>query len=224
MKDQFRTKQELLQEVTLLKQRIHELEKHESERKRIEEALRENEKKCRELSIIDDLTQIYNLRQFYFQLTLESERSNRYAQHLTLFLIDLDNFKAFNDSYGHDEGDKVLQRFGQVMRTCLRKTDSTFRYGNDEFTALLPMTTSEAGWATAERVRLAFKQETFSPVPSQVVHLTASIGIGQYQPQENINDFVSRVHRLMRQAKKAGKDRQYSDSESPGQFKSPSQL
>lgn len=224
MKDQFRTKKELLQEVTFLKRRIHELEKHESERKQIEEALRENEKKSRELSIIDDLTQIYNSRQFFFQLTLESERSNRYAQPLTLLLIDLDNFEAFNDSYGHAEGDKVLQRFGHVMRRCLRKTDPTFRYGGDEFAALLPMTTSKAGWATAERVRLTFKQETFSPVPSQVVHLTASIGIGQYQPQEDINDFVSRVHLLTRQAKKEGKDRQYSDSESLRQFKSASKI
>jgi diguanylate cyclase (GGDEF)-like protein/PAS domain S-box-containing protein len=175
--------------------------------KRIEAALRASENRYRELSIIDDLTQLYNSRHFYFQLKIEIERSNRYEQPLTLLLLDLDNFKAFNDAYGHIEGDKVLMRLGQVINRCLRQADSAYRYGGEEFTILLPMTTGVDSAVTAERIRTEFKKERFSPVPDQEVHLTVSIGLGQYKPQEEMKAFVHRVDQLMYQAKKNGKDR-----------------
>ena len=148
-----------------------------TERKRAEDALRESEKRYHELSIVDDLTQLYNSRHFYFQLKSELDRSNRYEQPLTLLLLDLDNFKAFNDAYGHVEGHQVLWRLGQVVKRCLRETDFAFRYGGEEFTILLPMTTSADGAVTAERIRIEFKQETFSPAPGQDVHVTVSIGL-----------------------------------------------
>ena len=178
-----------------------------TDRKRMEEALRDSEKKYRELSIIDGLTQLYNSRHFYFQLKIELDRSNRYEQPLTLLLLDLDNFKAFNDAYGHVEGDQVLRRLGQVVKRCLRETDFAFRYGGEEFTILLPMTTSADGAVTAERIRTEFKKETFFPAPGQVVHVTVSIGIAQYKPQEEMKAFVHRVDQLMYQGKKNGKDR-----------------
>jgi diguanylate cyclase (GGDEF)-like protein len=172
-----------------------------------EEALRDSEKKYRELSIVDDLTQLYNSRHFYFQLKIELDRSNRYKQPLTLLLIDLDDFKQFNDAYGHVEGDQVLLRLGQVVKRCLRQTDSAYRYGGEEFTILLPMTTSKDGAVTAERIRSEFKKENFSPVPGQDVHVTVSIGLAQYKPQEDMKVFVHRVDQLMYQGKKNGKDR-----------------
>jgi diguanylate cyclase (GGDEF)-like protein/PAS domain S-box-containing protein len=183
-----------------------------TERKRIEEALRDSENRYRELSIVDDLTQLYNSRHFYFQLKIELDRSNRYEQPLTLLLLDLDNFKAFNDAYGHVEGDQVLMRLGQVVKRCLRETDFAYRYGGEEFTILLPMTTSADGAVTAERIRTAFKKETFSPAPGQDVHVTVSIGIAQYKPQEEMKVFVHRVDQLMYQGKKNGKDRVCSES------------
>jgi diguanylate cyclase (GGDEF)-like protein/PAS domain S-box-containing protein len=178
-----------------------------SERKRMEKELEVSEKKYRELSIVDDLTQLYNSRHFYFQLKIELDRSNRYGQPLTLLLLDLDNFKLFNDTYGHIEGDLVLSRLGQVIKRCLRQTDSAYRYGGEEFTTLLPMTTSEDGAVTAERIRTEFKKESFSPKSGQDVHLTVSIGLAQYKPQEEIKAFVHRVDQLMYQGKKNGKDR-----------------
>ncbi|MDD5101221.1 MAG: PAS domain S-box protein [Syntrophales bacterium] len=178
-----------------------------AERKRIEEQLRESEKRFRELSIIDDLTQLYNSRQFFFQLRMELDRSNRYRQPLTLLLLDLDNFKAFNDAYGHVEGDKVLQRLGRAVKRCLRKTDSAYRYGGEEFTFLLPMTTITDGVVTAERIRTEFKKETFSPAPGRDIHVTVSIGLAQYKAEEEMMAFVNRTDQLMYQAKKNGKDR-----------------
>jgi len=183
-----------------------------TDRKRTEKALEESEKRYRDLSIIDDLTQLYNSRYFYDQLKSEIDRVNRYGQPLTLLLLDLDNFKVFNDSYGHIEGDQVLSRLGQVAKRCLRQTDSAYRYGGEEFTILLPMTTSTDGAVTAERIRTEFKKENFPPVAGKDVHMTVSIGLAQYQPQEDMKVFVHRVDQLMYQAKKNGKDRVCSES------------
>jgi diguanylate cyclase (GGDEF)-like protein len=194
----------LAQQLEMEREKINgvnqELEEHE-------EALRDSERKYRELSIVDGLTQLYNSRHFYFQLKIELDRSNRYEQPLTLLLIDLDDFKQFNDAYGHVEGDQVLLRLGQVVKRCLRKTDSAYRYGGEEFTILLPMTRSADGAVTAERIRTEFKKENFSPVPGQDVHVTVSIGLAQYKPQEDMKVFVHRVDQLMYQGKKNGKDR-----------------
>ena len=181
-------------------------------RKRAEEALGESEKKYRELSIIDNLTDLYNSRYFYNQLKMEIDRVNRYGQPLTLLLLDLDDFKQFNDTYGHIEGDQVLSRFGQVVKRCLRQTDSAYRYGGEEFTILLPMTTSGDGAVTAERIRAELKEEIFSPVSDKHVYITVSIGLAQYKSQEDMKAFVNRVDQLMYQAKKNGKDRVYPES------------
>jgi len=178
-----------------------------TERKQAEEALRESENRYRELSIVDDLTQLYNSRYFYHQLKMEMDRTDRYRQPLSLLLLDLDDFKRFNDVYGHVEGDQVLLRLGQVVKRCLRETDSAYRYGGEEFTILLPMTTSGEGLVTAERIRTEFKKETFPPAPGQDVHVTVSIGLAQYKPQEEMKAFVHRVDQLMYQGKKNGKDR-----------------
>ncbi len=170
-------------------------------------ALRESEKKYRELSIIDDLTQLYNSRQFYHDLQMELDRVNRYQQPLTLLLLDIDNFKAFNDAYGHVEGDQVLLRLGQVVKRCLRQTDSAYRYGGEEFTILLPMTTSQDAAVTAERIRTEIKKEHFHPGSGNDVHITVSIGLAQYRTGEEMKPFVHRVDQLMYQGKTTGKDK-----------------
>jgi diguanylate cyclase (GGDEF)-like protein/PAS domain S-box-containing protein len=178
-----------------------------TERKKIEKVLQESEQRYRELSIIDDLTQLYNSRHFHAQIEKEIERSNRYDQPLTLLLLDLDNFKTFNDIYGHVEGDDVLLRLGQVIKRCLRETDSAYRYGGEEFTIMLPMTTSKEGIVTAKRIQTELRKEAFSPVLGEEVYMTVSIGLAQYKPKEDMRAFVNKVDRLMYQAKKEGRDR-----------------
>ena len=183
-----------------------------TKQKQVEEALVKSEERYHELSIIDGLTHLYNSRHFYLQLKSEIERSNRHGQPLTLLLLDLDNFKAFNDTYGHIEGDQVLLRLGQVIKRCLRQTDSAYRYGGEEFTILLPMTTSNDAAVTAERIRTEFKKEIFSPAPGQDIHMTVSIGLAQYKTKEEMKVFVNRVDQLMYQAKNSGKDRVCSEA------------
>ena len=182
-----------------------------TDRKRMEEALRESENRYRELSIIDDLTQLYNSRQFYHDLRMELDRVDRYRQPLTLLLLDIDDFKAFNDAYGHVEGDQVLLRLGQVVKRCLRLTDSAYRYGGEEFTLLLPMTTSQDAVIIAERLRTEIKKELFPPGSGNDVRITVSIGLGQYRAGEEMKSFVHRVDQLMYQSKTTGKDKVCTD-------------
>lgn len=190
-----------------LKKKIGELEKALSHIKKTEKALRKSEKKFRELSIIDNLTLLYNSRHFYNQLKMEIDRANRYTDPMTIILLDVDNFKAFNDTYGHIEGDQVLVRLGQVIKRCLRKIDSAYRYGGEEFVIILPVTACEDGVIIAERIRAEFKKENFSTLPGTDAHMTLSLGVSQYIPMEEMKGFVRRADQLMYQAKKNGKDR-----------------
>ncbi|HOO90451.1 MAG TPA: GGDEF domain-containing protein [Syntrophales bacterium] len=198
---------ELMDTTRDLTDAIDRLRNEIKERKRVEEALKESEKRYRELSTVDALTQLYNSRHFYLQLQAELDRAKRYGHPLTLLMLDLDDFKKFNDTYGHIEGDQVLWRLGQVIKRCLRETDFAYRYGGEEFTILLPMTTSVNGSVTAERIRTEFKKEIFSPVQGQDIHMTVSIGLTQYRPQEDMKTFVHRADQFMYEGKKAGKDR-----------------
>jgi len=178
-----------------------------TDRRRLEKELKESEERYRELSIIDGLTQLYNSRYFYSQLKMEIDRIERHEYPLTLMLLDLDDFKIFNDTYGHIEGDHVLLRLGQLIKRCLRKEDSAYRYGGEEFTIILPMTAKEEGAVTAERIREELRKENFSPVPDKNVNITVSIGLAQYRNHEDVSDFVNRVDNLMYQSKKNGKDK-----------------
>ncbi|MDI6743647.1 MAG: diguanylate cyclase [Smithella sp.] len=182
-----------------------------TKRKEALRALQESERKYRELSIIDDLTQLYNSRHFYAQLKIETERSNRYEQPLTLLLMDIDKFKEFNDTYGHVDGDNVLSQFGKLLKGCLRETDSAYRYGGEEFTIILPMTTIEDGIIMGERIQSELTEKAFSPVLGENVFMTASIGLAQYKPNEEMKAFVRRVDKIMYQAKSKGRDRIYSE-------------
>ncbi|MGB5422990.1 MAG: diguanylate cyclase, partial [Desulfobacterales bacterium] len=90
--------------------------------------------KLQRLAITDGLTKLHNSRSFYSQLEVEVDRFNRYKHPLALLLLDIDNFKSYNDSFGHLEGDKILVRISQVIKSCLRKLDTAYRYGGEEFT------------------------------------------------------------------------------------------
>jgi two-component system cell cycle response regulator len=114
----------------------------------------------------------------------------------------------------------VLSRLGQLVKRCLRQTDTAYRYGGEEFTILLPMTTGEDGAVTAERIRTEFRKENFSPTPGQEVHMTVSIGLAQYRTREDMEAFVHRADQLMYQGKQNGKDRVCSEPSFQAQFKS----
>ena len=183
-----------------------------TERKKTEHALQESKHRYRALSMIDDLTQLYNSRHFYAQLKKEIQRSNRYGQNLTLLLLDIDKFKVFNDAYGHVEGDIALSRLGKAIKRCLREIDSAYRYGGEEFTIILPMTTNEEGIVIAQRIQNELSKETFAPVPDHKVYLTVSIGLSQYKSNEDVKAFVRRADQLMYKVKKTERGKICSDN------------
>lgn len=158
------------------------------------------------LALTDGMTGLYNSRHFYNQLNYEADRAIRHKHDLALLLMDLDNFKCHNDSYGHMEGDKVLIRFGQILRNCLRANDIAFRYGGDEFTALLPETSIEGAYQVALRILTSFAAEVFQPAENINIAKTLSIGVTVFDLQEDPLDMVKRSDQAMYLAKQNGRN------------------
>ena len=162
--------------------------------------------KLQKLAVTDGLTKLYNSRSFYSQLETEVDRFNRYKHPLALLLLDLDHFKDYNDTYGHLEGDKVLVRFSQIIKSCLRTNDTAYRYGGEEFTVILPETGGEEAGTVAQRIRAALEAERFSPVNGKEVKITISIGVTEYQPKEELSTFIQRADRAMYRSKQKGRN------------------
>lgn len=186
---------------------VDALRREIADRVKTEEALRQSEIRYMELSIMDDLTGLYNQRHFYHLLLAEIERTERYERPLALLLLDVDDFKHYNDAYGHMEGDRVLERIGATIRRCIRRTDAAFRYGGEEFTVIMPETEGAQADVVAERIRTEFAAERFRPVPGHEESKTVSIGIAEFCTGESLKEFIRRADRGMYEAKKRGKDR-----------------
>jgi len=183
---------------------------------RINRAVREREQskertraleQIRKLAITDELTQLFNSRHFYSQLKIEIDRANRYKRDLSLLLLDIDHFKAYNDEHGHLEGNVVLSRLGSVVTACLRTMDSAYRYGGEEFTMILPETDVKDGNIVAERLRTMMETQEFRPGAGDRIGITISVGITQYVPGEELTTFVQRADQAMYKAKDAGRNR-----------------
>ena len=177
-----------------------------TERKQAERALAESERRYRRLSITDGLTKLYNSRHFFDELKKEIRRIDRHRNPLSLILLDIDDFKSFNDRYGHLEGDKVLYQMGKIIRKNIRKVDSGYRYGGEEFAVLLLETKLEAILSLAERVRLAFGNFAFNSGNGKTAYSKVSIGGTQYVFKEDLKSFVKRADTALYQAKKQGKN------------------
>jgi len=163
-------------------------------------------KRLQDLAITDGLTRLYNSRYFYTQLDSEVDRSKRYNHPLTLLFMDIDHFKHYNDTYGHLDGDKVLARFGKVIKSCLRKMDTAYRYGGEEFTVILPETGRREVMTVAERIKNAIASEIFTPQPEKSISMTISIGVTEYCPGERISTFIQRADKAMYLSKQRGRN------------------
>ena len=150
-----------------------------------------------QLAITDSLTGLYNSRHIYTQLKMEIERANRYGHSLALLLLDIDFCKNYNDMYGHLEGDKVLSAVGQMIKTCLQAMDTAYRYGEEEFTVILPYTDGNEARTVADRIQYALEFIKFCPYPALSVQVTLSIGVTEYSPGEELTAFVNRSDRAM---------------------------
>jgi diguanylate cyclase (GGDEF)-like protein len=156
-------------------------------------------------SIIDELTGVYNRRYFNITLQREIKRAGRYSQNLCLFVFDIDNFKKYNDTYGHSEGDKVLQLVGKSLLKTFRAEDTACRIGGEEFAVILPETDTESAFKACLRFSKKLKEISEYALPSTI---TISGGISCYSKTEDqIEDFYIRADELSYKAKRSGKDR-----------------
>ncbi|MDD3312540.1 GGDEF domain-containing protein [Pseudodesulfovibrio sp.] len=128
----------------------------------------------------DGLTRIYNRHSFDERLVYEIKRRRRYNHDLSLLMVDLDHFKQVNDTYGHQAGDMVLRKVGEILTDTFRTTDLPARYGGEEFVVLLPHTSEKAAWKLAERVRGAIENTRFS-YDGHDFAVTASIGVASVE-------------------------------------------
>ena len=159
------------------------------------------EEEVRRLSITDDLTGLYNHRYFFKTLEAEMVRLTRQKTSLSLLMFDLDNFKKYNDLYGHLEGDKVLKTVGEIVKASIRSNvDTGYRYGGDEFTVLLIGASANRAMTIAERIRSSIEQ-----VKSH--HITVSIGLSEYRDLFDLEGFVKSADDAMYRAKNSGGNR-----------------
>ena len=160
--------------------------------------------RLKKLSIRDPLTELYNSRHFYEQLEDEIQRSERYQHPLALIFIDIDKFKAVNDTYGHMVGDQALLLIAQKMQASLRAQDTAYRFAGDEFTIILPETTAENAKFVADRIKSEMANESLVIDEQELTQITLSIGIAEYQRYESKEQFLHRADVTMYEAKKKG--------------------
>lgn len=162
------------------------------------------------LASTDGLTGLYNHRQFISFFSEESTRAARYGKPLSLIMLDVDDFKKFNDAYGHPLGDKALISVARTMRASLRGCDLSFRYGGEEFVAILPETDLESALVAAERIRAMVLEESRVALADTAPHgVTVSVGVATY-PRDGVgDDLLKAVDDQLYRAKREGKNRVY---------------
>ncbi len=164
-----------------------------------------------ELAMVDGLTSLFVRRYFDARIEEEVERSKRYGTAFSVIMMDVDDFKHLNDTYGHLVGDRVLRAISNVVKAQMRGVDTAARYGGEEIAVILPRTEMVAAYNLAERIRSAIAELrlTTDEDPPKVLTVTASLGIAAY-PESKAStgeDLVRNADRALYRAKKTGKNR-----------------
>ena len=147
----------------------------------------------------DSLTGLMNQKKMFEIVEYEINRAKRYGNRLSIIMLDIDDFKVINDTFGHQKGDGILESLSSLIISSIRKIDYAFRYGGEEFVILLPSTGVEGAFSTAQRISESLKRTNEIPV-------TISIGVAEWS-DESVNDLLLEVDTLMYEAKNTGKNR-----------------
>ena len=150
------------------------------------------------LVVLDRMTKIFNHQYFQDRVKEEIDRVHRYKQLLTLIMIDIDYFKKFNDTYGHQMGDRLLKELALLLKNNVRNADIVARYGGEEFAILLPECTIECGSNVAEKIRKLVEENEFCHDQEISCHVTISLGLSTVIP-----DITDRADSLIKQADSA---------------------
>ncbi len=170
--------------------------------------VKKQRERVRQLARRDQLTGLYNRREFEDRFENEFERARRYGMDLSVMMLDLDHFKEVNDTHGHASGDDVLSAVGRVMKSSTRQVDIAGRYGGEEFTMVLPETDLEETRPMAHRLKETIAGLEFEADDGQPFQVTASIGIAEYQSSDGDHeDIIKRADEALYRAKDRGRDR-----------------
>ena len=167
------------------------------------------------LATTDPLTQVHNVRSFQSILEHEFQIARRYNQPLSLLMIDVDHFKAVNDTFGHVLGDYVLRELAVILRLSTRESDVVARTGGEEFSAILPRTTRAQAARFAERIRSQVQQRDFV-ISDRIIRITVSVGCATYPADAEITSADMHVYyadQALLQAKDLGRNRVVAVSE-----------
>jgi diguanylate cyclase (GGDEF)-like protein len=160
-----------------------------------------------EMAITDGLTSLYVQKYYKDRVRDEVLRAREYKLSLCLMMLDVDNFKSYNDTYGHLVGDKVLRSIAGVLKETVRSVDLVARYGGEEFSVLLPKTGYEGAAIVAERIRQTVEALKI-PVVDQVTGVTVSIGLAEFKPEfKEADEFIDNADQALYRAKADGKNR-----------------
>jgi diguanylate cyclase (GGDEF)-like protein len=158
-------------------------------------------------AVTDELTGLANHRRFQELLALEMEQVRRYHHPVGLIMIDIDDFKSVNDTYGHQQGDIVLRRVARVLAETSREADFPARYGGEELALILPHTDMAGSFAIAERIRTAIESMRITRVDQDgVLRVTASLGVAAFT-DGNKRELIAEADAALYEAKRAGKNR-----------------
>ncbi len=160
-----------------------------------------------EQAITDELTGLDNRRHFNLSMEKEINRARRYEHNLSLIMFDIDDFKYVNDFYGHLIGDLILQGIAEKTRECLRKTDTPFRFGGEEFVVLMPETQLDSTLIIAERLRKTIEESHFR-FNDKTVKITVSLGICEFDSSDHhdAESFIAAADKALYLAKASGKN------------------
>jgi diguanylate cyclase (GGDEF)-like protein len=168
-------------------------------------------------AVTDELTGLFNRRRFQEAMATEVERSKRFGQPVGLVLLDLDDFKAVNDTYGHQQGDLVLREVARVLRETSREIDEPARYGGEELAVVLPGTDLEGAYNLAERVRAGIEELALPLLDGEgALRVTASFGVATLPGSaDDMRELVAAADEALYRAKRAGKNRTVRAEASP---------
>ncbi len=176
--------------------------------KLLQDELMEANKRLTFLSITDSLTQVYNRRYLMKMMVNEISRSKRYRSDLSFLLLDIDNFKVLNDTYGHQTGDQVLIDICIRISRSIRSTDILARYGGEEFAVLLPQVPLAGAEKVAEKIRKEVAEKPFQ-INEEKIDVTLSCGISCFieNKVDTIDTVIMEADRALYESKRSGKNR-----------------
>ena len=159
------------------------------------------------LVTVDVLTSLLSRRHFMRMAERELNRSARYKAEMSVLMIDIDNFKAVNDTYGHEAGDRVLKRLGEILRSTLRDVDFAGRLGGEEFAVVLPQTSVLMAFEVAERICRTVEHAEIALARGLPLHISISIGVSSlHGPEMNLDTLLARADRALYEAKHEGRN------------------